>query len=120
MTASDVLIVVGPAESPVRKIDLAAVGFGIEAAQRLGGGVDLLLMGPEAAAAAPAFAELEIRKIIVLEHADLNDYTAEAYSSALAQFTGRGNYQIIGGATSSASRDYFPRVAARLDIPMAP
>ena len=81
--------------------------------------MDLLLMGPRAASVAPAFALLGVRKVITIEHADLSDYTAEAYCSALAQFAGQGCYRILGSTTSSASRDYFPRVAARLDIPMA-
>jgi electron transfer flavoprotein alpha subunit len=119
MTSNDVLIVVGPVESSPRKTDLAAVGFGQKAAAQLGGAVDLLLMGPEAVAAAPAFAACGVRKVITIEHADLNDYTAEAYSSALAQFASQACYHILGGSTSSASRDFFPRVAARLDLPMA-
>ena len=43
---SDVLIVVGPLSGPVRKGDLAAVGFGDLLADRSGGAVDVLVLGP--------------------------------------------------------------------------
>ncbi len=81
----DVLIVAGPAESSPRKTELAAVGFGLEAAKHLDGEVDLLLLGPEASVAAPTYAALGVRKVITIEHAELIDYTTEAYASALAQ-----------------------------------
>jgi electron transfer flavoprotein alpha subunit len=119
MTTVDVLIVVGPAPSSVRKIDRAAIGFGKQAADLLSGEFDLLLLGPMAETAVSEFNSFGARKIYTLNHADLTDYTAEAYTSAVANFAEEKNYRFLGGSASSATRDYFPRLAARMDIPMA-
>ena len=119
MTTTDVLIVVGPTPSSPRKIDRAAIGFGKQAAHLIVGQFDLLLLGPAAASAAPQFAHFGARKVYTLDHEELADYTAEAYASAVTCFAKERNYRFVCGSASSATRDYFPRVAARLDIPMA-
>ena len=50
---------------------------------------------------------------------ELDVYTAEAYASAVASFLEGRSYRCVAAATSSASREYFPRLAAILDAPMA-
>ena len=119
MTTQDVLVIVGPTASTLRKIDTAAIGFGKRAAELLSGEFDLLLLGPLAAGAAHQFVPFGARKIYTLDHADLADYTAEAYTGAMVHFAKEKNYRFLSGTATSASRDYFPRVAARMDIPMA-
>jgi len=119
MTTKDVLIIIGPAPASPGKIERAAIGFGKQAAELLSCEFDLLLLGPRAAAMASQFASFGARKVHTLDHADLADYTAEAYTSAVASFVETRNYRFLGGSASSATRAYFPRVAARLDIPMA-
>lgn len=116
---SDVLIVVGPAGAPVKKGDLAAIGFGKAAAEAGGGAYDVLLMGPDAAAGAGSATGIGARTIFTLTHADLETYTAEAYAAGLGAFLKDRSYRLIGAATSSSSKEYFPRVAAALDVPMA-
>ncbi len=119
MTTADVLIIVGPTPSSPRKIDRAAIGFGRKATDCISGELDLLLLGPAAETASSQFAHLGARKIYTIGHADLANYTAEAYTHAVCDFTSERNYRFLGGSASSATRDYFPRVAARLGIPMA-
>jgi electron transfer flavoprotein alpha subunit len=119
MTTQDVLVILGPTASALRKIDTAAIGFGKRAAELLSGEFDLLLLGPLAAESAPQFVSFGARKIYTLDHADLADYTAEAYTSAVVHFAKEKNYRFLSGTATSASRGYFPRVAARMDIPMA-
>lgn len=116
---ANVLIVIGPADAPVRKTDLAAIGFGKQAAEKLAGGVDVLLLGPKAAEAAPSVAKLGVDAIHTVDHEDLGVYTDEAYAGALAKFASERGYRLIGASASTTTRGYFPRAAARLDIPMA-
>ncbi len=116
---SDVLVLIGPANLPVRKADLSAVGFGKIAAELLGTALDIVCLGPAAQEVASAVGNLGARTVFAVEHEDLSSYTAEAYAAAMAAIIGRGTYRLIAASASTASRDYFPRVAASLDLPMA-
>ncbi len=121
---SDVLTVIGPASVPLLKADLTALGFARAAAADTGGACDALLVGRDAAAAAREASRFGARTLYTVEHGDLADYTAEAYAAVLKAFLGKASgegrpYRLVVAATSSATREYFPRVAAQLDIPMA-
>ena len=116
---SDILVVIGPTASPVRKADLTAVSFGLRAAGLTGGSCDVLLLGPDAPREGENVARLGPRRVYTLDHADLRAYTCEAYSAAIVAFLKTRSYRLVGTSTNSASREVFPRVAARIDAPMA-
>jgi electron transfer flavoprotein alpha subunit len=116
---SDVLIILGPASQPVKKTDLAAFGFASAAVERTGGAFDALFLGPASPAAARELSRLGARKLFVFDHPDLASYTAEAYAAAVAGFLAGRSYRLIAAATTSSTREYFPRLAARLSAPMA-
>jgi len=113
---SDVLIVAVPSTASLGRSDAAAAGFGLDLAGKLSGHCDLLLLGPNAAAVAPAAAKLGVRKILTADHADLAQPTGEARAAAIAVVA--EPYRVIAAATSTVSRDSLPRVAARLRAPM--
>ncbi len=116
---SDVLVVIGPATSPLRKGDLAAAGFAEAAVQASGGAFDLLLTGPEAPAAAADAAKLGVRRVYTLSGGELAFSTPEVCAAAVAAFLDGHEYRLVAAATSSASKEYMPRLAALLDVPMA-
>jgi len=115
----DVLIVIGAVAGPVSKGDLAAVGFGEMLAEKSGGAVDILMLGPTTEDGESVVAHLGVRNIYVLGHADLESYTAEAYATAVVAFLKDHRYRVIGAVNSSSAREYLPRIAAMLDVPMA-
>lgn len=115
----DVLIIVESVLGPIRSADLVAVGFGKLAAQQSGGALDVLMLGPTSEDDRKAVSHLGARNVYVLEHADLESYTAEAFSAAAVAFLKDHPYRIIGSVTSSSTREYFPRISAMLDVPMA-
>ncbi len=116
---SDILIVMGPASDPVSKGNLAAVSFGKLAAEKSGGSLDLLILGQITEENQRKASYLGAHKVWVLNHPDLEPYTAEAYAGAVVAFLKNHRYRLIGAVTSSSTREYFPRVAALLNIPMA-
>ena len=116
---SDVLTVMGPLLRPVSNSDLAAVGFGESLAARSGGALDILILGPTTEDNERALVHLGVRYVYLLRHADLESYTAEAYASAVVAFVKDHRYQVIGAVSSSSAREFFPRTAAMLDVPMA-
>ena len=116
---TDTLIVIQAASGELGKSELSAVGFGLELASAAGGQLDLLLLGPGAEAQAGPAAALGARQVFTMGGAELETYTAEVFAGATAFFLEGRSYRCVGAATNSASREYFPRLAAVLDVPMA-
>ncbi len=116
---TDTLIVIQAATGELGKSDLSAVGFGLQLVSAAGGQLDILLLGPGAEAQAGSAANLGARRVFTLGGSELEVYTAEAYAAATASFLEGRSYRCVGAATNSASREYFPRLAAVLDAPMA-
>ena len=116
---TDTLIVIQAASGELGKSELSAVGFGLELASAAGGQLDLLLLGPGAEAQAGPAAALGARQVFTMGGAELETCTAEAFAGATAFFLEGRSYRCVGAATNSASREYFPRLAAVLDVPMA-
>lgn len=116
---SDSLIVIVPGGPQPSRSELASIGFGKQVADKLGGAVDVLVLGPHAAAAAAAVSHTGARKVLVGQHPDLAQNTGEALSAAIAAVAKSGGYRLVGGPAATITRDSFPRVAARLGASMA-
>ena len=83
---SDILIVMGPMPGPVRKSDLAAVGLGKVAAGKSDGALDLLILGPTTEESMREVSRLGARCVYLVDHPDLEPYTAEAWAKAATAF----------------------------------
>lgn len=113
----DSLAVVFVSGPRLTRNDLAAIGFARLVAGAAGGKCDVLLLGPEAGAAASAAASLDVRQVLVADHPDLAAGTGEARARAIAEVAG-ARYRLIAATSATVSRDCLPRVAARLRAPM--
>ena len=116
---ADTLIIIQATSSELSKSDLAAAGFGREATAASGGGFDILLLGASAAALSAEAAGLGAGAVFTMSSSELEVYTAEAFSAAVAAFLSDHPYRLVAAATSSATKEYFPRLAALVDAPMA-
>ena len=116
---TDTLIIIQATSNELSKSDLAAAGFGREAAAASGGSFDILLLGPSAAALSAEAAGLGGGTVFTMSSAELEVYTAEAFAAAVAAFLSGHPYRLAAAATSSATKEYFPRLAALVDAPMA-
>src|SRR5215510_524846 len=87
----------------------------IAAAQKLGGDTGLkvsaVVLGSSSLAAEIASYQLE--KVISAEHAQLEDYTPDAYASALEQVVRSANPQYVIMSHTYLARDFAPKVSAR-------
>ncbi len=128
----DVLaVVLSSGAKPPGKRKRIALGFARTIAEQLGdGAVDVLAIGPGAAALGAGLACSSVRSVFVAEHPGLDPWTAEAGQRALeALFTSSSGesdseipataYRAIVAVTTSATRELFPRLAGRLDLPLA-
>ncbi|HYE79256.1 MAG TPA: electron transfer flavoprotein subunit alpha/FixB family protein, partial [bacterium] len=84
-----------------------------------GGPVAIALLGPAAAALAPAAAKFPVATVYTFSDSTLEPYTAGAYVAALVPFIrDKGFLFVIAGHTLE-SRDFMPRLAERLGSGLA-
>ncbi|HKV98778.1 MAG TPA: electron transfer flavoprotein subunit alpha/FixB family protein [Vicinamibacterales bacterium] len=93
----------------------------VAAAQQIGGGKDVKVVVPGASVGAPAgeIAAADVAEVIALEHAALASYTADGHVAALAALITAESPALVVLPHTYQTRDFAPRLAARLDRAMA-
>jgi electron transfer flavoprotein alpha subunit len=87
----------------------------IAAAQQIGGPLQIVVPGSNLGAVAAELAAAEATEIVALEHEHLGLYTPDAFVEALAAFIGDLSLSHVVFAHTYQTRDFAPRLAARLD-----
>jgi electron transfer flavoprotein alpha subunit len=105
----------------LRKVALEAVTAARALADASGGGeVHALVAGPPGVGGkAGALAEHGADVIIAVEDASLATFNREAIAATLAERARAGSYRAVVVAFSAQGRDLGPRLAAKLDAPIA-
>jgi electron transfer flavoprotein alpha subunit len=91
----------------------------IAAAQQMGSDVKVVLPSGGSQAVAAELAKAEVAEVIALSHAALATYTSEGFVQALAAHVSADTPSHIVLAHTYRTRDFAPRLAARLDRPLA-
>jgi electron transfer flavoprotein alpha subunit len=87
----------------------------VTAASKLGGDVDILVVGQGAKAAADAAAKIAgVRKVLLAESAALGHQLAEAVEATVVGLA--GGYDAVLSPASMDGKNYMPRIAAKLDV----
>lgn len=105
-------------DAALRTSAKSCVAFARQAAEKHGGQVVILLVGKGAQAAA-ADAATYAPKVIVVDDARLEKYTAEAYAPVVARVAQAEQASMIAATAGSVGKDLLPRVAGLLDAGMA-
>jgi electron transfer flavoprotein alpha subunit len=87
----------------------------VAAAQQLGAPVKIVLPGAEVAAAASELALADVAEVIALNHEALGVYTADGFVQALAALVTAEPASHLVFTHTYQTRDYAPKLAARLD-----
>jgi electron transfer flavoprotein alpha subunit len=87
----------------------------VAAAQHLGGAVSIVVPGADLQDVAETLAAADVLEIIRLEHAALAAYTADGMVQALAAYLQRAPASHVVLPHSYRTRDFAPRLAARLN-----
>jgi electron transfer flavoprotein alpha subunit len=90
----------------------------IAAAQQAGGPVQVVLPAAEGGTAAAELAGFDVAEVVVLRHDALGDYTADGFTAALVSHLRADASDLVIFPHTYQTRDYAPRVAARLDAPL--
>jgi len=110
----NVLVMAELFEGKVRKGSLSAITFAKQAAAIVGGGFDILVLGPGAKAAAATMAKYGAGKVLA---GDPGEYLAEAYAPVVAK--NAAGYAVVCATATTLGKDLLPRVAEHLKAGMA-
>jgi electron transfer flavoprotein alpha subunit len=117
---ANVLAIAEQRDGRLKAVASEVVTAARKVADGIGGGVDALVLGGSGAgAAASSLGTYGADRILVAEHDDLAAYHPEAYAAVVAERVEAGDYFAVFFPATSAGRDLAPRVAARLDVPLA-
>ena len=115
-----ILAVVEQRDGALRRISEEVVSAAAHLGEKLGSEVHALLAGPSGvASAAGTLGKNGTVKIFVLEHDALKQYNPDGLSKAIADHVRQHNYDVVLFGGSSFGKDLAPRVAAKLDVPLA-
>jgi electron transfer flavoprotein alpha subunit len=105
----------------LRKLAFEAVTAARTLADATGGGeVHALIAGPAGIGAqAPKLGAYGADKVLVVEGADFARFARESLAATIAERAKAGGYRAVVLGFSAQGRDLGPRVAARLDAPIA-
>jgi electron transfer flavoprotein alpha subunit len=118
---ANVLVFAETRNGDVRKIALEAVTAGRKLADATGGGeVHALLAGPPGIGSkAEQLGRYGADVVIVVESPDFAQFARESLAATVADRAKSGGYRAVVLGFSAQGRDLGPRVAARIDAPIA-
>ncbi len=117
---ANVLAVAEQRDGALRRVSEEVVTAARKVADAIGGQVHVAIVGGAGVGeAAKSLATYGADRIRAVEHADLAAYQATGYAAAMADVAKDGDYFAILFAATATGRDLAPRVAARLDVPLA-
>ena len=96
------------------------VGVAARLAEGLGGAAHALVLGaPGTSESVRSLGSVGAEAITVVEHEALAEYNPEAYAGPVVEHVASGRYGAVVFPASTLGKDLAPRVAARLDVPLA-
>jgi electron transfer flavoprotein alpha subunit len=111
--SNGILVFIEHKSGSLNKTSLEAIA----AAQELGGKTDqsitAVVLGSGAQALAQEIAAYDLAKVVYVDHAQLADYTPDAYASAMEQVVKAADPQYVLMSHTYLVRDFAPKVAAR-------
>jgi electron transfer flavoprotein alpha subunit len=90
----------------------------IAAAQQMGGTVTVAVVGKGVGAVATELAAADVAEVVALEHDALGVYTPDGFTDALAALIGTLSPAHVILPHTYQTRDFAPKLAARLDRPL--
>ena len=117
---SKILAIAEQKDGALRRSSNETVTAARTLAESIGGETHALLIGRAAVASvAPELGRYGADTVHVAAGDALADYQSDAYAATVADFVKAGGFHTVVFPASSNGRDLAPRVAARLDVPLA-
>ena len=112
----DILVVLEDNRGSLHRMSKEAIA----GAQKMGGSISALAIGENADAMAGELSSIDITEVITINHDLVSSYNADGYSDVVSQVIKSESPKTIVAGHSYQTRDFMPRVSAKLDIPFIP
>ena len=112
----DILVVLEDNRGSLHRMSKEAIA----GAQKMGGSISGLAIGVNADAMAGELSGVDIAEVITINHELVSSYNADGYSDVVSQVIKSESPKTIVAGHSYQTRDFMPRVSAKLDIPFIP
>jgi electron transfer flavoprotein alpha subunit len=112
----DILVVLEDNRGSLHRMSKEAIA----GAQKMGGSIAALAIGVNADAMAGELSGVDITEVITINHDLVSSYNADGYSDVVCQVIKSESPKTIVAGHSYQTRDFMPRVSAKLDIPFIP
>ena len=109
----DILVVLEENHGSLHRLSKEAIA----GAQNLDGNITALVLGANAESLAQELSSFEIDKILVVNHDMVLTYNSDGYTEVVTKVIQSIDPDVIIAGHSYQTRDFMPRVSARLDIP---
>ena len=116
---ANVLVFAEHQDGKVKKSAFELISKGAELASKIGGQVEAVLVGAANEACAQELAQYGARKVYILENAAFEKYNTLAYVKAVSDLVKQLQPEVLIASASPLGKDFFPRLAARLDTGLA-
>ncbi|MGY8764188.1 MAG: electron transfer flavoprotein subunit alpha/FixB family protein [Fidelibacterota bacterium] len=112
----DILVVLEDNHGSLHRMSKEAIA----GAQKMGGSISALAIGANADAMAGELSGVDITEVITINHDLVSSYNADGYSDVVSEVIKSESPKTIVAGHSYQTRDFMPRVSAKLDIPFIP
>ncbi len=113
----DILVYLENNNGKIHRISLEAVAAAQSLGSELGQSVGAIAIGEGAEILGAQASGLDIAEVLTVSGDQLNTYSADGYSAALAQIIESESPQYVFAGHSYQVRDFMPRVSAKMGIP---
>ena len=112
----NILVVIEDSRGSMHRMSKEA----IVAAQKIGGNITALVIGDNADAISEELSSIDIERTLVVKHDLVSSYNSDGYAEVVTQVIKSMNPSTIIIGHTYQTRDFMPRVSAKLDIPFIP
>jgi electron transfer flavoprotein alpha subunit len=112
----DTLVVLESSRGSLHRLSKEAIA----GAKSLGGTVSVLTIGKDADSIAQELSGVQLDEILIVKNEYVESYNADGYAEIVSQVIQSESPKNIVLGHTYQTRDFVPRVSARLDIPFIP
>ncbi|MFO1519310.1 MAG: electron transfer flavoprotein subunit alpha/FixB family protein [bacterium] len=115
----NILVFAEHQDGKLKKTSFELLSKATELAGQTGGSVEAVLVGSGVEGLAQELAPYGAKKVYVLENANLQKYNTLAFVKVVADLVAQAKPDILLASASPVGKDFFPRLAARLNTGLA-
>jgi electron transfer flavoprotein alpha subunit len=117
--AGNVLVFAERRDGEIKRSSMEAVSVARQLAEKMGGRVDALALGPGAAGSAAEVGQYGANRLLCVEDERLELYAAQAYAVCLAEAAKNADAAVVLVSATTLGRELTARATARLDTACA-